>query len=139
MTIFELGALGEFIGSIAILVTLIAIYFQVRQQSVQQQAEALDSAFGGFEIINAAFINNPETAAVALKMQNEPDALNDIERIQAYSISSSVLWAWKLIHARINFGMFPEFDNEYVVVNLRQFLTDANLQGGLERQANTVW
>ena len=42
MTIFELGALGEFIGSIAVVVTLAFLTIQIRRSSkITEQGNAL--------------------------------------------------------------------------------------------------
>ena len=37
MTIMELGAIGEFIGSIAVLATLVYLALQVRKNTAQQK------------------------------------------------------------------------------------------------------
>ena len=39
MTVIELGALGEFIGSIVVMLTLIYLAVQVRQNTAQQKRE----------------------------------------------------------------------------------------------------
>jgi hypothetical protein len=39
MTVMELGALGEFVGSIAVIATLIYLALQIRQNTSQQKRE----------------------------------------------------------------------------------------------------
>ena len=141
MTIFELGALGEFVSSLAILVTLTAIYFQIRQQNNQQQADALDSGFRGFETVRAAVINNPDVADITLKMQSEPDSLNNIERVQAYSICGAMLWAWQMIHTRIRFGMLVTHPMLVSLMSLQPVLKSSSSERllSVKSEANTDW
>ena len=61
MTITELGAIGEFIGSIVVIVTLIYLARQVRQNTAQQKREETISVQRGQnEVI--AHLMNPEVA-----------------------------------------------------------------------------
>ena len=72
----EPGAVGEFIGPIAILITLVGIYYQVRQQDRPHQAESNDSAFKGFETIRSALINNAEVAYILAGLGDDPETMN---------------------------------------------------------------
>jgi hypothetical protein len=61
MTIVELGALGEFFGSIVVVVTLVYLAIQVRQNTAHQKREETVSIQRGQ---NAVFsqMSDPETS-----------------------------------------------------------------------------
>lgn len=50
MSLIELGALGEFIGSIAVLATLVYLVFQIRQNTLSIRSQ---SRFHVLEALNA--------------------------------------------------------------------------------------
>ena len=77
MSIIELGALGEFLGSIAVVVTLIYLAIQVRQntaiaESTAMQAFWSSSSSGRFELIN-----NRDLAELVPAMTIDPKLLTE--------------------------------------------------------------
>ena len=122
MSITELGAMGEFVSSIVILITLIAIYQQVRQQNRQNQAESNDSAMEGFSTVRSAVINNSEVAEIVAKLRDDPESVSGVDLIRANAMCNEVLWGLNIIHKRILLGMMPDYDLEYVEDSLNNYL-----------------
>lgn len=71
MTITELGALGEFVGSILTIATLIYVATQVRQNTAQQKREELVSVQHGQNSVVAQLQDPKVTRAYALASEGE--------------------------------------------------------------------
>ena len=82
MSIMELGALGEFVGSLVVVVTLIYLARQIRQNTdVTRSAAAseLSSSQVAFFMQVAA---SPDLAKVVKIARQDPGALSEIEIVQ---------------------------------------------------------
>ena len=109
MTIFELGALGEFIGAIAVVLTLIYIAVQVKhgKESMDANTVALEEnrklvradmerhLIQQFDAVNYQLAETLEISSIVLRGYQNPDDLKPEER---YLFFTRVL-------ARINFFM----------------------------------
>ncbi len=107
LTIQDLGALGEFLGSIAVLATLVYLALQTRQNTMAIGAQ-LDAARIG------SLLNINLTAATSSDLQ---EALNrarfeplEIEHARLYHFWSAQFYQfqWNWIHARR--GLMPTFN-----------------------------
>ena len=79
MSIMELGALGEFFGSIFVLVTLIYLAIQIRQtkQSVQSSSHAHGAA--AMNQINLHVASDPDLAEIVMRGLSDIESLKPIE------------------------------------------------------------
>jgi hypothetical protein len=80
----QLANLGEFIGGVAVLVTLVYLAVQVRQNTrtvAAASSQAVTSTSADILMRGAA---NKDLAQVFLKMISAPDSLDAVERIQAW-------------------------------------------------------
>ena len=86
MTIFELGALGEFIGSIAVLATLVYLAVQLRQTKSSIQSSSLQNALGYLNQANFLVAGDGEFSEIATTGLFDPDSLNQAQwfRFGAY-------------------------------------------------------
>ena len=75
MSIMELGALGEFLGSIGVIATLIYLATQIRQNTKQLHATTSNQEF---ENVALAYepVYRPHLGPVWVKGQSNPDALS---------------------------------------------------------------
>jgi hypothetical protein len=64
VTIEDLGNLGDFVGGIAVIATLMYLAVQIRQNSRSLQAAALDSAHDHFVKSQLAVAQDPELAEI---------------------------------------------------------------------------
>jgi hypothetical protein len=71
MTLMELGALGEFVGSVAVFVTLIYLAVQVRQNTTQQRREETLSIQQGQNSVLAHLLDPTMIRAFALVADGE--------------------------------------------------------------------
>lgn len=79
MSILELGALGEFVGSILVLVTLVYLAIQIRQtkQSIQSSSHAHGA--GAMNQINLNIASDPDFAEIVSKGFSDIESLEPIE------------------------------------------------------------
>ena len=82
LTIQDLGALGEFFGSIAVLVTLIYLAFQTRQNTMAIAAQLDAARIGTVMTVNSLPITSPELAEALAADLVEAEPLD--ERLLAY-------------------------------------------------------
>ena len=88
MNIFELGALGEFIGSIAVVVTLVFLTIQIRRSSkITEQGNALanstalDEGFHQFSGFRRLLISDPDVTRIWFQgLNGELDSEIDDQR-----------------------------------------------------------
>jgi len=86
MTIFELGALGEFVGAIAVVGTLIYLAVQIRQNTSQirdnvlsLQVNAYQDLINRIADVNKLVISDGEWASITMKAVENPRELDSIE------------------------------------------------------------
>ncbi len=97
MSLSDLGNLGEFIGSVAALIALVYLAFQVRSNTKAVRASTfLGLTNGWLDFIQ--FSAQPELADLIFRLGLEPDKLNPVERRRVW------------LYAR---GTFRRFENDY--------------------------
>jgi hypothetical protein len=75
-----LGNYGEFVGAIAVFVTLGYLAIQVRQNTNAERRSALDLSVRNFIAIRQAVFENSEVSSISFRGLNEPDSLNEEEK-----------------------------------------------------------
>jgi len=80
MNIMELGALGEFVGAIAVVVTLIYLAVQLRQTTKTVRVSMIQAAERGVSDIVAAWSRDAETAALMRKGREAFNELDDDQK-----------------------------------------------------------
>ncbi len=97
MSLADLGNLGEFIGSVAVLISLIYVGFQIRSNTRAVRASTfLGLTNGWVEYVH--LMAQPEVAALLERARREPDRLDPVEL--------SRVWAFGR-------GTFRRFENDY--------------------------
>jgi hypothetical protein len=102
MSIMELGALGEFVGSILVLATLIYLVIQVRQNTRGINSASYVNAAQLFNQINALVIADDSLSKLMVRGHTTPDELNEDERtrylvtLRAYNNAHMALeWSYR--------------------------------------------
>ncbi len=81
MTIMELGAIGEFIGAIAVVVTLIYLAFQMRQNTNALKLNTAGSVTEELQEMFALLASNQELAEIFVTASQE-SSLQGAERVR---------------------------------------------------------
>ena len=108
MSIAELGALGEFIGSILVLGTLVYLVLQVRQTSRGINASNFVNATHMFNPVNLAIVEDAELFDLWLRGCNEPDTLSDVEAARFHLLLRSINNNFLALWLAYQDGTFPE-------------------------------
>ena len=87
MTIFELGALGEFIGSIAVVLTIGYLAFQIKQNTAAMKASSHHAITDSFNNINIAMSQDPQVAR-RFRMGSADLSSLDEDELGSYSFQS---------------------------------------------------
>ena len=102
MSIMELGALGEFVGAIGVVITLGYLAYQIRQNTVQLERSTLAAKAAAVNASNIALRENrqavlatSDVAEIFLKGGENPDELDAVEafrwRLVMQNVTDSVL------------------------------------------------
>ncbi len=107
LTIQDLGALGEFLGSIAVLVTLVYLAFQTRQNTMAIGAQLDAAALGSIQnsILTAATSNE---LGELMAEDSTADVTANQLRLNTYWTSVILAFQWQFRQARR--GLLPSFD-----------------------------
>ncbi len=97
MSLSDLGNLGEFIGSVAALIALVYLAFQVRSNTKAVRASTFLGLTNGW-LDFLQFSAQPELVDLISRLGREPDKLNPVERTRVW------------LYAR---GTFRRFENDY--------------------------
>lgn len=77
-----ISAIGQLVGAIAVLVTLIYLAIQMKQNTAAVATSTYDSTMSGFNNINIMVANNPALASILNRGCMSPDELTEIENVQ---------------------------------------------------------
>lgn len=114
MNLDALGNLGDFIGGVAVLATLIYLAFQIRQNtsSVQQSnriatANTEISVRGGYGTLTGMVVENADVAAALVQAQSEEDDLDDVARLRLQYFFVQMANQWHAMEIAFEQGMIP--------------------------------
>ena len=96
-----ISALADILGAIVVVVTLVYLARQIRQNTVATATATYDSIVSGFNEINSLLINNPDVASILLRGNEAPNKLTPTEAIQYAFLMRSYANLWlKLLRMR---------------------------------------
>ena len=75
MSIMELGALGEFVASLGLIISLVFVGYQLRQSRAQMKASTTQARSDSFVNLLATRMTVPALADALMKQQESPDDL----------------------------------------------------------------
>ena len=121
LTIQDLGALGELLGSVAVLVTLIYLAMQTRQNTmaISAQLEAATLSANQTSLLSAATSTELEEA---LAEDRTDDVTSHQVRRAAFWASVLISMQWQLHQGRG--GLLPTFDEAAIADWIRGFFVD---------------
>ena len=121
-----IGAIGELIGAVAVVVTLIYVARQIHQANAQTQAAARYSFIEAYGEMNTSITNNKEVASIFRRgFLGEP--LDDDEHYQFFALIGQFINTWSVLFDLHEDGLLPE--NQWVMVR-KDIITMMNEPGG---------
>ena len=123
MDLMELGALGELVGGVAVVATLLYLAAQVRQGTKQAAASLMLTTVGNFNRNHEIVLANPDHARLLAKLRTTTN-LDPTEQEQAAAYTASLMNTWQGAENAFNLGLMNRqtFDMicEDAAVMLRQ-------------------
>lgn len=100
----DLGSIGELVSGIAVVVSLVYLAFQIRQNTRQidentraAQATAFDSSIAHTFMARQSIVENADVARIYLEGSNNPKGLSEEDRLRYRLITHNVLWSiWNM-------------------------------------------
>ena len=107
MSIMELGALGEFAGSILVLGTLVYLIVQIGQTRRSINASNFVSATLMFNPVNLAAVGDEDLFRLFMTGCNEPESLTDVEASRYHLLLRAYNNNFMSLHWMYEDGSFP--------------------------------
>lgn len=123
-----LGAIGEIIGAVAVVVTLLYVARQIRQANAQTRAQARYSFIEAYGHMNSSITENKEVASI-FRRGLDGDRLDDDEGIQFFALLGQFLNTWSVLYDLHVDGLLPE--NQWTMVR-KDIITMLSEPGGKE-------
>ncbi len=95
MDIMELGAIGELVGGVAVIGSLLYVGIQIRQNTRVVQSTAHHQMLDYTSTISALLIGNPEVADLIQRGREDPDALNPTEWSRFVEVAFMRFGTWE--------------------------------------------
>ena len=129
MTLVELGALGEFVGAIGVVVTLIYLAIQIRQNTQATRAASFHAVYDSMNHVNTTVIQNVDLTRIWLAGLADREALSPEDRHRFDFTMLSYMHVFETMHfqARVGIG-----DAELVVAESKTNL------GSMDVEVETV-
>jgi len=123
-----LGAIGELVGAIAVVVTLLYVGRQIHQANTQSQASARYSFIEAYGHMNTTITGSKEVASVFRRGLKGLD-LDEDEGLQFFALIGQFLNTWSALFDLHKEGLLP--DNQWTMVRL-DIITMLSEKGGRE-------
>jgi len=135
MTIQDWGAIGEIIGAVAVVVTLIYLSLQLRQYNKGLRSSTFHTTMQEFNQINVSQLD-PSLAGLLDKGLLDPDSLSALEKYQFSWIMRVYVNIWENMYRQYLEGACPE---SYWLPYAEQARTILDMPGGkIYRAGNTL-
>ena len=103
-----IGAIGELVGALIVVLTLAYLVIEVRRNRLSTESSAVESTRAGLNWVNANTINNREHAELWVKGFADPDSLDDVQSTRFWFIAQSYLNQYAATKIHYDGGALPE-------------------------------
>ena len=117
-----IGAVGELLGASAVLVTLIYLAVQIKQNTSAVATATYESTMTGFNDINIVVAGNPALASVLDRGCQNPDSLNNEEVVQFNFLLRCYSNQWWKLFKLYERGSLPAAEWSIFAKEAAQFL-----------------
>ena len=137
MTLQDWGAIGELIGGVTVIVTLVYLAIQIREYRLGMSSATFHSIMQGFNQINMMLGADPALAEVLERGGRDPSSLDSKERYQFVWLQRSYVNIYENLYQQFLRGACPE---SYWVRYARELKQTLNTPGGrIFRAGNTTY
>ena len=110
-----LGASAELLGAIAVIISVVYLAFQIRQNTKQieentraTQAAAFDSSITHGFSARQAIAENGDLARIFVEGSQDPTALSEIDKVRYRLVVQNILWSVWNMQTQTKFGSLQE-------------------------------
>lgn len=103
-----LANLGEFVGGIAVAVTLIYLAVELHRNRAESQAASVDALVSRLDAFNADFHNNAELCDIFMRGNNNPEDLDPVERTRYLAVTQRLVNHFMTIKRSRDRGILPD-------------------------------
>jgi hypothetical protein len=137
VTLQDWGAIGELVGGVAVIVTLIYLAVQLRQYALGINSATFHSIMQGFNHLNTMFVSDPALADMYDRGMADPASLSPDERRQYVWLTRCYVNIYENLYQQFARGACPE---EYWIRYARELKQTLDSPGGRQfRQTNTTY
>ncbi len=122
MDLTQLANLGEFIGGVAVLVTLVYLTTQIRQNTKSVAAAATDSSSQFITAVRQAIFENAEVAHLYHVGLTDLERLDDEERLRFRLLMHNIVWALANGYKQGKLAGAPEVEIAPVLAGLERII-----------------
>ena len=108
MDLSQLADVGEFVGGLAVLVTLLYLAFEARKGRLAREAASVDTLAEGWNSILGILMDNRELTATYLRGNQDPEDLDAVERARYLMIINASINHFQTVKRRFDAGLMPE-------------------------------
>ena len=104
MDIMELGAIGELVGGVAVIASLVYVGAQIRQNAYATRAASHHAAIDSFREWSQSVVEDGDVADVFLKGNSDQGSLSPQEQVRYTMLLFSLLRVWETIYYQSSVG-----------------------------------
>ena len=139
MTLEDLGNVGEFIGGLAVIATLVYLAVQIRQNTKLLRRSAEQTSRSDSTAAIALAAQSPENAAVYHKGLTDPDALSPEERTHFYLFMAANFYHLHFGHTAYQDGAQSEHSWKLQLQALHFFVSRPGVRTWWEQQGSPLF
>jgi len=137
LTLQDWGAIGELVGGIAVIVTLIYLAVQLRQYAMGMNSATFHATMQGFNQLNTMYVKDPALADTLSRGMADPASLSPDERHQFLWLVRCYVNIYENLYQQYTRGACPE---EYWRRYARELKQTLDSPGGRQfRKTNTTY
>ena len=137
MTLQDWGAIGEFVGGVAVIATFVYLAIQIREYRLGMNSATFHSTMQGFNHLNAMLGADPTLAEVLDRGGRDPGSLDLKEQYQFVWLQRSYVNIFENLYQQFLRGACPE---SYWVRYARELKQTLDTPGGrIFRAGNTTY
>lgn len=124
-----IGAAGEILGALAVVVSLLYLAIQIRHSANATRAASRYASTQLTTDILVAIASDPEVASIFRRGQNDPDSLSDDEGLRFDMLLYAVFDQWETMYSQVRRGaMFEEDWEKYESSVIPMYLAQPGAQ-----------
>ncbi len=104
-----IGAIGELVGALAVVLTLFYLARQIRQSNSQRRRSEIIATFQQFSVPRMAIAQNEGLADLFVRGSNSYDDLNPIEKLRFENLMSERFWVFHSIWDGVQSDAFESY------------------------------